>query len=1009
MLAQRRRGHGGGGKGKEEEGGGSPGEHLNRLLGFGVARNSKLGGAYHLKGGGFLAYPQGAVQMTKIVQVAIGSSVSIALDDEGRVFVAGGGAAGAGGVGIGHAQYFQDQWTRVGAPETGSGYVGSKRLFYREKLTVKTKTWWQPNAPHGVVFPTKADVAAKRVLNGVVATWYVVAVSCTGGLCLALTSDGRVLSWGSGQYGALANGQEFAGLKLESEEAGEYPQFAPWWMQTGGPIQSETGHAAGGRTLTSGTPGSELATYTYDQDAPGSKWGSGQGANIAGGIVAIDAAEHFSLLLAGTGDIYYAGFPAGNSATYKKPYVTKDPIVNIADKTTKDPTTGVLLWPAKPIAIAATRGSYAVLLENGEVRFVGNNIEYTAGNGIAASSGTGIREVLVPTTADGKPVVGVIAIAKGEYSIKFLKSDGTVWTCGSNIERQQGFPGRAVTSPVEHVTKQEMCLNAEGELESLYAGGREVIAIEGAGESTHAGGESTGERLPGANGGDGFAFLLSDSTVRVSGVDWGYNSGIAEKPEGYGTLGRGVTENSDVPAAPLGDPEHIVGIAAGTIHMFLTQEPGTPAAPTLIVSNTTSESVTVVWSDPPGAVFGEYPLFRDEEGFIITLTEPEKPETGEEGFGEGNLYEPVPTYTSGFIPNRDGSGNLIRSFTFTGVKPGHYEARVASQTVQQSAVIDAVTLTTAIAKGSVVATLASTAALVAGTAVSGTGIAVGTIVTEVRSSTVVTLSKAATKTESVGLVYERNVKSPVGGKVHLPFAPPAKPVAAYIALFRRKQAVPSNLPETTVLKAALSTAAPITSLPAEAPEAWKAGRQVRVTDGVHNQVFTLSANVAKKAVGLPVASATPTFAFPIGSEVIEEPARLTAALATTAPITSLPIVVPEAWKSGHSVIVTGGGHTQTFTLSGNGVVGAASLPVQALTPTFAFPVGSEVVLGVREDWRRATPEIDPAATSADIVMAPPTLGPPGATESVTSDEAEWEVLDAYESAYKTRRQEVLVQ
>ena len=70
---------------------------------------------------------------------------------------------------------------------------------------------------------------------------------------------------------------------------------------------------------------------------------------------------------------------------------------------------------------------------------------------------------------------------------------------------------------------------------------------------------------------------------------------------------------------------------------------------------------------------------------------------------------------------------------------------------------------------------------------------------------------------------------------------------------------------------------------------------------------------------------------------------LSSSLSTGAPITSLPVTALNGTvTSGTSVVVSSGTHTQTFTASSTVNAGATSIPVNSLTPNFAYPSGSIV-------------------------------------------------------------------
>lgn len=83
---------------------------------------------------------------------------------------------------------------------------------------------------------------------------------------------------------------------------------------------------------------------------------------------------------------------------------------------------------------------------------------------------------------------------------------------------------------------------------------------------------------------------------------------------------------------------------------------------------------------------------------------------------------------------------------------------------------------------------------------------------------------------------------------------------------------------------------------------------------------------------------------------------LSSGLSTGGPITSLPVAaMPTTITTGKAVIITDGTHTQQFVTSGTTVQGATSITVASLTPTFAFPSGTQVLLsGIRSGVRGDT-------------------------------------------------------
>jgi hypothetical protein len=672
MLGERLRcrGYGFGAEKKEEEKEEeeSSGEHNNGLLSYGnndAVNGAKLGGGY--KTAAFFDYPQGVINLTKIVQVAVGSGTPLALDDEGRVYSFANGEVGNGGIGDAGVEMFDPTQVTGGVP-----------LYPEAELSTKKEAWTQMRGPVGPKLPTKREYEREE------ATWYVVAVDSSASHSLVLTNDGRSLGWGSNNSGALANGwstgaagdskrasNEKLATTLSSElstasaitslpvallkekdtfygtgqpvfltsgehkqtfftsEAVElggtgitaipvvslkpnfkypigttaalpiYPQMAPFWALKEGPPQSETGKNARGVALVSGTEGTPGAVWSYD-----SPWGEGTGANILTGIDAIAAGEHTSFFLKGD-EVWYSGQPGGAGAD-ERLYAAKD------EKW--EPTNPAHLPAGYHVtAIAATKGGYLLLLSNGTTaqnltRYVGYIREYCAGDGKKQSAKTTVREVATPSTSAGVPLKGVIAIAKGEYSCKFLRLDGFVWTCGSNAMLAQGL-GKNAWEPCEYATEIP---------------GIEAIAISSTGEGV-LGPPVVPPAVPGyigagVNGGDMTALLLKGRTVVQFGFGFLPSTGAGAHWEGIGSLGPGDSDNHSTPIVPL-NLTKVIQACAGCVQSMVIQEPGEPGKPTLSATCPAPGSVLVKWAPPPGAV-GELPNWRAAEGYEVKLTRP---------------------------------------------------------------------------------------------------------------------------------------------------------------------------------------------------------------------------------------------------------------------------------------------------------------------------------------------------------------------------------------------------
>lgn len=109
------------------------------------------------------------------------------------------------------------------------------------------------------------------------------------------------------------------------------------------------------------------------------------------------------------------------------------------------------------------------------------------------------------------------------------------------------------------------------------------------------------------------------------------------------------------------------------------------------------------------------------------------------------------------------------------------------------------------------------------------------------------------------------------------------------------------------------------------------------TNFIQLYAFSNTANGLYNTPGTPAAVGAT-------SAVYRSDTTLTSALATGSPITSLPVnALPLALTSGQSVVVSTTSNSQIFTLSVGAAAGATSISVNSATPTFAFPIGSNVV------------------------------------------------------------------
>lgn len=595
------------------------------LIAWGMNSAGKLGGGYF--GGPRFAFPQGVVSLSKTAQFTAADSTVVAVMHDGTLW-GWGGNDGGGGAGLGFPE--RDI-------EDPSHITGGVALYPEEVVITAKLPWIQRRGPVGPVVPTVSYASTAGQHNA------------------ALLPDGRVLAWGGAVRGQLGNGwQNTINRGALEKEAGEYVQFAPFWVLTGPPAQSETGFNEGGMELVSGTPGTESAVWAYDQESDPT-WGNGTRANVLKDVKLICATQETTYYVKTNNEVWLNGRPAARTAAAL--YAEKDTTWDPAD-TTHLPAG----WTVE--AIDGTHSGYLLMVGNGstekEARFVGNNEEYMAGAGVEASPKTNVREVVTPLTAPETPAKDVVAVAKAEYSIKILKSasknpniDGTLWTAGSNAESQQGLgtpqdePGTP-THAAKYVT----------EIKSLHEGantGRKVIAVSSKGQY----------RGSGRNGADMTMCLLDDHSPRVWGWGWGPADAASIRFLSFGTLGTGTSENSNVPISPLGPLTNIKQISCGPNIMCVLQEPGAPASPT-VVTTPGSGSLLVKWALPPGSI-GTMPNWREEESWKVN------------SLGQGAIAGT--NYSSGSLA----AG--VREYEQTGMVPGEYQININAGSTTERPVI----------------------------------------------------------------------------------------------------------------------------------------------------------------------------------------------------------------------------------------------------------------------------------------------------------------------------------
>lgn len=197
------------------------------------------------------------------------------------------------------------------------------------------------------------------------------------------------------------------------------------------------------------------------------------------------------------------------------------------------PVTVTLPAGTKAIAVAAGSLHSLVLTSTGAVLAFGFNADGELGDGNKTNSD-------VPVKVDLPGGAKVIAIAAGAYDSLALTSTGAVYAWGYNADGELGDGGTA---------------NSDVPVKVLLPGGKKVTAI--------AAGGPVGEVGQYVAGPGHCLALTSNGSI----LAWGYN--------GDGELGNGSTTNSDVPVkVKLPSGKKVTAIAAGELHSLAVTSSG---------------------------------------------------------------------------------------------------------------------------------------------------------------------------------------------------------------------------------------------------------------------------------------------------------------------------------------------------------------------------------------------------------------------------------------------------
>ena len=148
---------------------------------------------------------------------------------------------------------------------------------------------------------------------------------------------------------------------------------------------------------------------------------------------------------------------------------------------------------ANVAAIAAGNQHTIFLKSDGSVWATGRNVEGQLGDGSTASKSNPVQV----SDSSGNALANVAAIAAGYYHTIFLKSDGTVWATGQNSEGQLGDGSNVNKSNPVQVSDSSG--NAFSNVAAIAAGFQHTIFLKSDGSVWTTGYNNQGQLGDGSN------------------------------------------------------------------------------------------------------------------------------------------------------------------------------------------------------------------------------------------------------------------------------------------------------------------------------------------------------------------------------------------------------------------------------------------------------------------------------------------------------------------------------
>jgi alpha-tubulin suppressor-like RCC1 family protein len=427
--------------------------------------------------------PDGSSYLTDVSALAVGYNHNIALKSDGTIWTWGGGDSGQLGNGATSPQVFPLEPTlllNLSATVSGNGYL---RTIRPNEFSCSSGTCSREFPKNSVV-----QLIPQAAYGSYFGGWSG-CDSVSGNVCSVTMSTGKSVSVTftarQGDYIAMAGGGNHSAA-IENNG-----MVAAWGENYYGQLGSSTNN-------TTYNPNPYPATVSGPTN-----------------VIATAAGESHTVALKSDGKVLAWGYNAygqlGKSAN-----------------TSANPTPAEVSGLSNVIAVAVGKHHTVALNSDGIVWTWGLNDKGQLGS--LTNSGTNSPN---PTPAKVSGLSNVIAIAAGGSHTLALKSDGTVWSWGLNDKGQLGNTTNSGTSnPTPYLFQ--------------VSGLTDVIAIAGGGSHSLA--------------------LKSDGTVWA----WGYNE--------QGQLGKSVNTSPNPTPAQVSGPANVIDIAAGTNHTIALKSDGTVLA-----------------------------------------------------------------------------------------------------------------------------------------------------------------------------------------------------------------------------------------------------------------------------------------------------------------------------------------------------------------------------------------------------------------------------------------------